>query len=134
MQSGGHVLVQLHCRVSHVCAASHFTHTHSRSRAHSEWPTTHCIGGVYKYIFTKGGGGDNRGPRNGWEPYNAFIYSYSRFSTLLRFKCALFSRSDSLPFITNNQWINGKNNRNEKKLTSYFVLLIIKFLTFHPPS
>ena len=60
--------------------------------------------------------------------------SIHRFSMLLRFKCALFSRSDSLPFITNNQWINGKNNKNAKKLNSHFVLLINHLELFHPPS
>ena len=60
--------------------------------------------------------------------------SIHRFSMLLRFKCALFSRSDSRPFITNNQWINGKNNKNAKTLNSHFVLLINHLELFHPPS
>ena len=40
----------------------------------------------------------------------------------------------SPPFITNNQWINGKNNKNAKKLNSHFVLLINHLELFHPPS
>ena len=84
-------------------------------------------------IYLHKGGGGTTGDL-GMDGNLTMPSSIHRFSMLLRFKCALFSRSDSLPFITNNQWINGKNNKNAKKLNSHFVLLINHLELFHPPS